>query len=420
MKEGGSLHNFKIKNFIWAILLIVSLGGFFVSELHFPKIVFYFADAANIVLLGLTLRKKQCWKYAKVIIVLSIVYILTCIFGLCINYVPVTLVLWGFRNFLRGITFCFSCIVFLNQLDIIRFFIFCEKLYWLNLILSTVQYVGMGVRGDYLGGIFGTDKGCNGISIIFLNIMLAYYVAKYIYNKITLKRFLFNLIPYFFVTVFAEIKGNYIFFVLILMIEIMIGKKTWRTVGIGVAALLALVTGLYILSIVYPDSIVQLLDNEMRTKYLNAEYFGRTTFTRNALISVTNEYFFKGDILKYLFGFGMGACEVSAFFTSPFYRLYGNMHYRQYGVAMVLLQNGYLGLVLYFAMFIISGFTAIKICWNKNYDNNNKIFLLMVVGIAAFSLADSFYATLLIDMGYWIWLVLAIPYILIKDGMYNT
>lgn len=50
--------------------------------------------------------------------------------------------------------------------------------------------------------------------------------------------------------------------------------------------------------------------------------------------------------------YGIGACDTSSFFSSPFFDMYGYMNYRQLSSSMTVLQNGYTGLAVYFAFFV--------------------------------------------------------------------
>lgn len=407
---------FKISDFVWIILCIVSFGALIISSFKLPNTIYYFADACNILLFIFAVKKSKINdiinSLTPFIIILSL-FIFSCIIGVVINSVPLILSLWGARNFFRYILFFFSCILILRKKHIQWFLKQLPKIYWLNFILSLFQYAVLHLGNDYIGGIFGIAQGCNGSTTIFLNICIAYFVSEYLNKRINLLKLGEYTIAYFIITVLTEIKGNYIFFVLIVAVELIFGRKSRRSIIIGISSVFVLIFGIYLLSVFFPESVNTLLDFDAATNYMNASYFGKVTFTRNAIFDVANKYFFKNNGLLYLFGYGLGACDVSAFFSSPFYSLYGSMNYRQYSMAMMLLQNGYVGLALYLGMFVFIGIVSLKQYKNDKNDFDNSVFLA-VTAIVVFALLNNIYASLLVDMGYWIWFMMAVPFILKK------
>ena len=408
---------FKIRNFIWIILAVVSVGSLIISSFHLSNVILYIADASNICLFIYSfkyLRKCTCIEGMNAFFVCVAGFSIFAIIGAFINGVPVHLFLWGGRNFYRYLLFFYSCVVYLRKEHVYWFFEKLPIIYWINLVLSLFQYFVLHLGNDYIGGIFGISQGCNGATTIFLNISLAYFVSQYINKAIKFSKLSQYLVVYFVITVIAEIKGNFIFFVLIIAVELIAGRKSLRTIGIGIGSGIALVLGIFLLAKLFPESVGTLLNPEQATNYMNATYFGRATFTRNAIFQVANNNFFEGDLIRRLLGFGLGACEVSAFFVSPFYASYGYMNYRQYSMAMMLLQNGYIGLALYLLMFVMIAIVAFRNC-ERNKDVFENAVCLAVVAIAIFSILDNIYATLFVDMGYWLWFIFAIPFVLIKE-----
>ena len=408
----------KVPSLIWWILGIVSVGGLIISNFSLPNYTYYAADALNIIIFIYAVRKVRCLKHIKGISIIGgllFIFVIDTLIGVVGNHVPMGLTICGTRNIYRYILFMFSCLVFLSEKDINSFLKLLPKVYSANFILVLFQFFFQGKRGDFLGGIFGIAQGCNGATTIFLNIFIAIEIAMYLYNKISFGKIAIYSIVYLIIAALSETKGNFLFFVVIVIIALMISKKSFKTIGYGITALLAIAIGINILNIYFPGSADFLFDFDKANSYMDAKYFGTVTFTRNAVLQVANEYFFKDSTWLYLFGYGLGACDMSSFFVSPFFLRYGYMNYRQYSSAMTVLQLGYIGLIVYIAFFVVVAVAAIRNTANDN-DVEYKFLNVAVACIAIFAIADSFYASLYIDMGYWIFFVMAIPWILRKSN----
>lgn len=419
MKSGIRVGNFffSTSQMVWSTLIITSFGGLFISTFHVPNFIYYCADLLNIILLFFAYRRLKWVRgttSTRPLIVIFWLFILSTMIGIIGNGVPILLALWGIRNVFRYIVFFISCVVLLTVDDILKFESILPKIYILNAVLALVQYFILGLKGDHIGGIFGTDQGCNGALIIFLNIALAYFVSKYLYGMLKLRYFGIYVVLYFWVAALSETKGNYAFFVVIVAVSIIVAKKSLKSISIIIAAVCALALGAYFLNRYFPGSLNFLVDWQEANAYMDVSYLGTTTFTRNAALSTANEVFFKDNLWLYLFGYGMGACDMSSYFVSPFYENYGYMNYRQYGAAMTVLQNGYIGLIIYFAFFAITFIISFK-QGAKLIDVNEKVIMSATCCIAVFSVVDSFYATLYSDAAYWLFFALTLPFILLKN-----
>lgn len=419
MKAGVRLGNFVVttSTMIWMILIIASFGGLFISTFHVSNFVYYCADALNLLLLFFTCRKIQrdhSINDTRPLIIIFWLYVLSTFVGIIGNGVPFVLALWGVRNVFRFVVFFISCVFLLEMEDILAFESILTKIYFINAILVAAQYFIFGFKGDYVGGIFGTIQGCNLSLTIFLNISLAYFISNYLYGLIKLWNFGIYAIIYFLIASLSETKGNYVFFVLIVVVGIAVTKKSLKTIGITIVAMFALILGAYFLNRYFPGSLDFLLDWNEANAYMDASYFGTETFTRNATLSTANKLFFKDNLWLYIFGYGMGACETSSYFESSFHQQYGYMNYRQYGSSMTVLQNGYVGLILYLLFFAVIFIISLR-KEAKLIERRAKAIMSATCCIAVFAIVDSFYASLYIDAAYCLYFTLAIPFILLKS-----
>ena len=404
---------------IWMVLAITSAGALVISIFHISNFVYYLADAFNIFLAIFAIRRVarvRKMKEVGFLVLLLVLFITNCIIGIVGNNVPLKLAIWGSRNVYRFILFFISCVTLLRREDIAKFQVIFPKIYVINAIIALFQHYALRLTGDNIGGLFGTIQGCNGALTIFLNIALSYFIAGYLCGKDNLSKLVMYSILYFWVAALSETKGNYLFFVVIVAIALFVSKKNFKTLGIIFVAFVSLGIGFYFLNKYFPGSLVFLLDIKEANRYMDASYFGTVTFTRNAALSVANKMFFKDNIWLYLFGYGIGACDTSSFFSSPFYDKYGYMNYRQLSSSMTLLQNGYIGLAIYFAFFMYL-FTVGLFKIGKSKDANVKRIMIMTCCLAVFAIGDSFYASLYIDAAYWLFFALAIPLVMLKENL---
>lgn len=404
---------------IWLVLAITSVGALIISTFHTSNFVYYLADMFNVFLAFFAIRRVvrvRKMKEVGFLVLLLVLFIINCIIGIIGNNVPLKLAIWGSRNVYRFVLFFSSCVVLLEKKDVARFQAAFPKIYVINAIIAIFQYFVLGLKGDYIGGLFGTIQGCNGALTIFLNIALSYFIAGYLSGNEKLSKIIVYSILYFLVAALSETKGNYIFFVLIVAVALLVSKKSLKTFGIICVAFVSVGAGIYFLNKYFPGSLDFLLDLNEVNRYMNASYFETVTFTRNAALSVANKVFFKDNSWLYLFGYGIGACDTSSFFSSPFFDMYGYMNYRQLSSSMTVLQNGYTGLAVYFAFFVYL-FLVGLFKSGKCEDANAKQIMIMTCCLAFFAIGDSFYASLYIDAAYWLFFALAIPLVMLKEDL---
>ena len=163
---------------IWLVLAITSVGALIISTFHTSNFVYYLADMFNVFLAFFAIRRVvrvRKMKEVGFLVLLLVLFIINCIIGIIGNNVPLKLAIWGSRNVYRFVLFFSSCVVLLEKKDVARFQAAFPKIYVINAIIAIFQYFVLGLKGDYIGGLFGTIQGCNGALTIFLNIALSYF-----------------------------------------------------------------------------------------------------------------------------------------------------------------------------------------------------------------------------------------------------
>ena len=114
---------------------------------------------------------------------------------------------------------------------------------------------------------------------------------------------------------------------------------------------------------------------------------------------------------KRLFGLGLGNCDSSgfAFFTTPFYRRYGYLHYNWFSVAFMFLETGIIGLGCYVAFFL----QVFKQSWNVSKRSHQRMMdcqLAQVLSIVCLVLII-YHQSLRTEAGYMMYFILSLPFI---------
>jgi hypothetical protein len=112
-----------------------------------------------------------------------------------------------------------------------------------------------------------------------------------------------------------------------------------------------------------------------------------------------------------IFGLGLGNCDTSAFAicNTPFYRNYGYLHYIWFTIAMIFLETGYVGLIIYSGFFVVC---LLRASGHLRTQTDDLIYSKLSILIAGLCLIVMVYnASLRTEPGYMFYFVLAAPYI---------
>ncbi|MCI6731559.1 MAG: hypothetical protein MR487_04445 [Lachnospiraceae bacterium] len=386
-----TLPNSEKKILIYFVLLMVLTEDFMISVFHIPSFIRYINDGVVMYLFlncllnfyDFVTRVKQT-QTSGILITLS-VFLLYVVVNVLINQVPALLFLWASRNVLRFPVFFLCCSYYLERDDFERIFSFLYKFQWLNLAICLYQYLIKGYQGDYLGGIFGINKGCNISMNMFLIIISAYCVLLYIERKQSLTKTFFVLGEVILIAALAELKIIYFELALLIVLMFVLTSEYKRILYLMLISSIALFIGLLILKVVNPYHFNILTDIDMLLSY-SFEKNGAYHLTRFRAFSNINNIFFKGNIIRNLFGYGFGNCEYSnySFLTSSFYKRFGHYNYRWFSHQMFFLEIGYIGFILYCTILVSIIYCAFK-------QKNAYLWIRMSIIMSVLILMNLFY-----------------------------
>lgn len=348
---------------------------FFVDILHFPSTISYGIDLLNLTItvffLYSKISKRKIFNAGLTGVAVSVVILMIfVIFDGIINLVKPQLILWAFRNTMRYYPFFFSIVVFWDENRLESMLRFLLELQFPNFIIILFQFFVLNYHQDNIGGIFGCATGCNGALNVYLCIVTALSIEKFIHKKTNLISVLFSVSVFLVASVLAELKIGFFELPLIIILAILLNQPSFRMIVILIAVTLMIPIGVSMIVELFPQWGKSFVDINTFLE-MGAGTGGGYNISRLGAFSDINRLVFQNEFFKKFWGLGFGNCEYSSIelFSSSFYNRYGWLHYRWFSHQMWFLECGYLGILLY-AFFFIQLFVWITGQKRKFGDDN--------------------------------------------------
>lgn len=403
---------------VWLLTFLPLFLGVLTEFMGFPWGTRYLLDAAWLSLAVIMIRYNQQIKlyYMKVIVFWVALFGLITFFSYLIQYQSGWYYLWGVRNNFRFYVAFVAFSALLSVKDIKDFFRFFDALFWLNLIVSFVQWKFLKVSGDYLGGIFGVSQGVNGYTNIFILITVTKSICFYLDQKESIRKCAIKCAAAFLIAAMAEIKFIYVEFIVVVVAAMLLNNFSWRKfwIVLGAVAVLSLFTSF--MAIFFPTSAELLSFDWFRQEAASDKgYTSSGDLNRLTAITRSNELWLTHWSQR-IFGLGLGNCDTSSFaiVNTPFYEQYGHMHYTWMVHAIMYLETGYIGLIFYFGFFVLVYLAIRKIERQsegiaKSYCRMSKIVTICCPLIAVYN------ASLRGESAYMAYFVLAVPFAFARE-----
>lgn len=326
------------------------------------------------------------------------------------------------RPYFRVIIAMLASAIVFNLKDVERLYCYIEKLLYFNAIVMTYQFVFQGLRQDIIGGTFGNNQGVNSIQNILCIFLFVVTVEFYLKKIISKKKLLINSIIVLYIAILAEINlvifevaivGG-ILFLLNFKFKKKMSVRMMFLISIGVIGMLG---GVYLFMKFNPERVF-LLSFENILEYLgfNSGNTGVYKISRVKVFSQLGNFFFRNDIKKWIFGYGLGNCSTH----SEFYNLYQNLQYTYFSSANVFLETGILGVFVNLGVIVTGMVLSLK---GRRFvtENKEKAWLDISFTINVIMAFMFFYNTTLRDTytAFFAGVVLAIPYIVLKNKSAN-
>ena len=403
------------------LIIYMMIVNIIISTFNISSIIRYLSDII-IIILGIYILKnfKKLFqtKSLKIVTLLIIFFFISTIISYFINkiYSPF-LYIWGIRNILRFFIVFLSSILAFKSEDISKFFKAMDILFIINIIICFYQYFMLGFYGDTVAGTFKDVTLGGNAGILFITLIETIHVLfSYSNKKCSVFKLIFVIIFSIIICIFAELKIFFLFFIFIVFCWILTNKPTKKLGILLLCSIVLLCIGFNIFKKIDPESANRITFEGM-IKYVNNSSFGyssKNDLNRIRAISQINEQFFEEKTINKLFGFGLGNCDVSriSFFRSQFYDKYNYLHYTWFMHAMLFLETGYIGLILYIVFLIGCIYFYFDF---KDKDRNNILIYNFGIVFAIYCIIMIFYnSSLRMDISFFVYLTLAIPFVQYK------
>ena len=326
------------------------------------------------------------------------------------------------RPYFRVIIAMLATAIVFNLKDVERLYYYIEKLLYLNAIVMTYQFVFQGLRQDIIGGTFGNNQGVNSIQNILCVFLFTVTVEFYLKKIISKRKLLINSIIVLYIAILAEINlvifevaiiGG-ILFLLNLKLKKKMSVRMIFLISIGIIGMLG---GVYVFIKLNPERIfLHSFKNILEYLGFNSGNTGVYRISRVKVFSQLGNSFFKNDMKRWIFGYGLGNCSTH----SEFYNLYQNLQYTYFSSANVFLETGLFGAFVNLGVIVTGMVLSLK---GRRFitDNKDKAWLDIAFTINVIMALMFFYNTTLRDTytAFFAGVVLAIPYIVLKNKSAN-
>ena len=338
------------------IIFLIGLLPFFLSFLPYScRYVLDLGWCALLVLLILY-RRELDFRPIRPLLYWMLAFVLTSALFYLFHYRSMINYLWGARNNFRFYPFFAAACLFQTEQDAEAVFRIFDLLFWLNLALSLYQFAVLGLGQDNLGGIFGTEVGCNAYSNLFFVVIVSRSLSRFLNGKEHLISCTMKCSSALLLSALAELKIFYIEFALITVLLLLLNRPSRRSVLLILLGSGGLIGAAILLIGLYPEFTEVLSPQGLLKAAISSRgYTSSGDFNRLTVIPLANEWFLQ-DPLSQLFGLGLGNCETSHFelLNTSFYQRYGDSHYTWLSTAFLYLEMGWVGLLFLFGFFVLN------------------------------------------------------------------
>ena len=285
-----------------------------------------------------------------------------------------------------------------------------DKVFWINAVVCLVQFFVFDKKQDFLGGIFGVEKGCNGYVNNYFVIVTILNLLQYLSGKKKTTDCIFKCGTMLIISALAELKFYYVEFIIIVIMAVLLTDFSWKKVFIIIGSIVGVILAVRLLEELFPEFEDFISWETIRNLIKpGVGYIGQDDVGRLSAISSLSERFLK-TFPQQLVGLGLGNCDVAGFdfLTTPFYTKYYDLNYTWFSTAFIFLELGYIGLGFFFGFFVLVFVKAQKL--SKQQGQNQIYCHMAMIGAVCCILIGIYNSSLRTEAGYMLYFVLALPF----------
>ena len=397
----------------WLTLYLMVMPLFInaVASINGLSVLKYTLDVAWVGIVVLTMLHSHLTIQKKIIPMLCVVilFLLLVLIVYAFRFQSLAYFLWGFRNNFRYYVAFFAIASFAVEEDTEKLLHFMDVLFWVNIVVSLYQYFVLGYSQDYLGGIFGTARGCNASTLIFFCIVLTRSMLLMLTQRKRNLVCILQVIAASFVAALAELKVFFLMLALITVLAMVMTQFSWKKCLLALFLIVSLFFGSIIITELFGDSHTLSMENIIRLVF-SKNYSSQRDLGRLSAIPILSRTILQSP-LDQTIGLGLGNCDTSAFAicNTPFYQAHSSLNYTWFSTAMLFLETGYIGLLLFLTFFGLCLLGALKKLRNRE---GNLVFSQITIIMSVLCVVLTIYnSSLRTDIGYLAYFALASAFI---------
>ena len=407
---------------LYATVIYSSVFRYLRSVIGLPDAIKYVVDIFVIVLfIQLLLKRKAIMRSSinvkkplVIVLLFAIFALISYGWNLVINRASILFFVYGIRQYFRLFVIFFAAAAFFSKKDIDRLLYYLILILPLNVLLCCVQYFIQGLLNDYVGGLFGTDKGCNTAMNLYLIIVCAILIAWGINGKLRLRSSFFGLGLVLGIAAISELKALFFEVPAMLVLALLFTKFNRRAIIMAIIGVIAALFAVSLFLLLYPNWSDFFSEEAIREYTVDIGYGTDGALNRLRVIPFVMEEALL-NLPERLFGLSLGSTEYFLGFASPFYLTYAHTYFNWFYYAVVLLETGVIGFALMIAFFMSILMANIRV--SRKLHSNSKESTCMVSLIVCLSFFLFVYdQALRTDAAPILYVVLAMPFVMHREN----
>lgn len=312
----------------------------------------YLQLVPDVIIFSLFVKSYKTFKLRKLRFALGrellYIYVSIWILGIVsalVHNVSFLAMLWGIRLTFRFALFFVLILSTFKMKDVCKMKKWLYNSYYICLFFCLLQF-SQGQTHDFMGGIFGG----NGELALFTILITIMSIGDYLQRTMDKRHIIIVLVGYMFVAILAEIKLLYFIFPIISYgVYVLMKRFSLKHVFVLLLAFFFLIPAYQTVMALYYDEeyIEKTFDEEAIDEETHGSYgFKKGGFQRNTAIPMATEVIIPKSPELYI-GHGIGAGSASKTFGGKLYEKYKNTTYHFFSTSYVLVELGWIGLILF-------------------------------------------------------------------------
>ena len=362
---------------------------FLAQTFNVSSTIYFLIDVPIILMIWKNLNRflhVLMWKPIIPITLTLVVIFIFMLVGSTMNNVPLGNVVYGIYKYYRGFLFFFSTLAVVDSASESRTFSFLKGIFWINVVLTVVEFFFLGINQDLLGGVFGTIVGVNQYTNLYFVIISVYCIEKMVNRdaeRKELKQVLIMSACMLAIAALAEMKYFFAEFLLLLLIAYLCLPKKLKSIFSIILIIVAIIGFYNILIYMFPEfaNLVNELKRGgfVRLADLQRHYSTDYDIGRAVIFKYSNQYLLP-DEKNRLIGMGVGNVTSSSIVNNSFWVKNQMTHYDQFYTSYLYNEQGIVGFILYCLLYFEIFIIGLKALLKNKTRKYGTILIMLVCG----------------------------------------